>query len=579
MATMIPSSVKNFHGSKGEQDVFLALRALPDEVIIIHSFRWLHPGKHRSVAAQVGVQGEGDFVLFDPSQGIMVIEVKGGHIWCERGEWRQRNRKTGDVFAISPEDQARVTVHRIREEIHVRVPAAASLLFCHAIWFPEGMPSRANLPMYCPSEIVFDEEDVGRPAAAIQRAFAYWHKALPNRGGIGAKDAQKVLDALAPTFSLVPSVRRSLEDREAQLVQLTHEQAKVVHFLDEQRHAAIHGAAGTGKTMVALEKARRLASPSEPVLFLCYNSALQRHLQTHHSHPNVRYATFHGFARELIGPNGSLEEAEQALLVHLIEDRPIPYTHLIIDEGQDFKADWLEYLAHRFREGAFYVFYDRHQIVQGGDLQWLEDIPCRLVLSRNCRNTDEIARVAYRAAGLSISPALGVSGPRPVLHVVKSAAEAVSLTQAPLDAACLTMKSAPHDLAVLTLETQPADSPLLKIRVAGASVSADPAVGHVTLTTVRRFKGLEASLVIVPDADFRRAEDMEWRRRLYVACSRARQAVHIITTVHEADLGPVVRTFADTDKARPTWRWLARHLGVHLGEGVADDPFHEQRSG
>jgi superfamily I DNA/RNA helicase len=141
------------------------------------------------------------------------------------------------------------------------------------------------------------------------------------------------------------------------------------------------------------------------------------------------------------------------------------------------------------------------------------------------------------------------------------------------------MKSAPHDLAVLTLETQPADSPLLKIRVAGASVSADPAVGHVTLTTVRRFKGLEASLVIVPDADFRRAEDMEWRRRLYVACSRARQAVHIITTVHEADLGPVVRTFADTDKARPTWRWLARHLGVHLGEGVADDPFHEQRSG
>ncbi len=217
--------------------------------------------------------------------------------------------------------------------------------------------------------------------------------------------------------------------------------------------------------------------------------------------------------------------------------------------------------------------------MQGGDLKWVEDIPCRLVLSRNCRNTDEIARVAYRAAGLSISPTLGVSGPRPVLHVVKTAAEAVSLTQALLDAACLTMKSAPHDLAVLTLETQPADSPLLKIRVAGASVSADPAVGHVTLTTARRFKGLEASLVIVPDADFRRAEHMDWRRRLYVACSRARQAVHIITTVHEADLGPVVRTFADTDKARPTWRWLARHLGVHLGEGVANDPFHEQRSG
>ena len=200
-------------------------------------------------------------------------------------------------------------------------------------------------------------------------------------------------------------------------------------------------------------------------------------------------------------------------------------------------------------------------------------------MSRNCRNTDEIARVAYRAAGLSIAPTLGVSGPRPVLHVVKTAGEALSLTQALLEIACVTMKSAPHDLAALTMETQPADSPLLKMRVAGALISPDPAPGHVTLTTVRRFKGLEASLVIVPDADFRRAEDMDWRRRLYVACSRARQAVHIITTVQEADLGPVVRAFADTDKARPTWRGLARHLGVHLGEGVANDPFHEQRSG
>src|SRR5436309_2718310 len=100
MATMIPSSVKNFHGSKGEEDVFQALRALSDRVTVIHSFRWLHPGKHRSVTAQVGAQGEGDFVLFDPSQGIMVVEVKGGEIWCERGEWRQRNRKTGAVLTI-----------------------------------------------------------------------------------------------------------------------------------------------------------------------------------------------------------------------------------------------------------------------------------------------------------------------------------------------------------------------------------------------------------------------------------------------------------------------------------------------
>ena len=211
--------------------------------------------------------------------------------------------------------------------------------------------------------------------------------------------------------------------------------------------------------------------------------------------------------------------------------------------------------------------------MQGGDLPWLETVPCRLILSRNCRNTDPIARVAYRAAGLLISPNLGVSGPRPILHVVDFPAAAAALTRALIEAACTKMKAAPHDLAVLTLETHPPQSALSMMRIAGVETTADPTPGRVTVTTARRFKGLEASLVIVPDADFRQAGDGDWRRRLYVACSRGRQALHLITTVRETDLGPVVRAFADTEKARPSWRGLARHLGVRLGQGVTDDPF------
>ncbi len=573
MAKMIPSSVRDFHGSRGEEVAFQSLRSLDDGITVLHSFRWLHPGKHRGVTAKVGSQGEGDFVLFDPSQGILVIEVKGGDVWCERGEWRQRNRKTGSIAHIAPEEQARNTVHRIREEVRSRIPEADSLLFCHAIWFPEGMPDRGSLPMYCPTEIVFDEEDIGRPGESINRAFAYWRRALPGRGGIKSEYASKVLDVLAPTLSLVPSVRRSLDEREAQLTQLTFEQAKIVHFLDEQRHAAVHGAAGTGKTMIALEKARRLSSPSEPVLFLCFNAALRASLERLHAHPNVRYLTFHGFARELIGPAGTLEEAEQALLEHLISDRPIPYSHLIVDEAQDFKPEWLEYLGHRFRDSTYYVFYDRYQLVQGDDLAWLEAVPCRLVLSRNCRNTDEIARTAYRAAGLPISPTLGLSGPRPQLHLASTSAEAAAITERILNAACTNIKSAPQDLAVLTLETLAESSPLNGIKVHGAQIASAPTIGAVTLTTARRFKGLEASLVIVPDVDFRQAGSADWRRRLYVACSRARQAVHLITTTSESDLGSVVRTFADSEKARATWQSLCRHLGIHLTERVADDPF------
>jgi Nuclease-related domain len=76
MARLIPASVRDFHGSTGEERVFNALRNLANDVTVIHSFRWLRPGNMRNVAATMEAQGEGDFVVFSPAQGIMVIEVR-----------------------------------------------------------------------------------------------------------------------------------------------------------------------------------------------------------------------------------------------------------------------------------------------------------------------------------------------------------------------------------------------------------------------------------------------------------------------------------------------------------------------
>lgn len=574
MARMIPSIVRDFHDSQGEKRVFDALRSLTDSITVIHSFRWLHPGKQRSVYSAVGTQGEGDFVVFDHSRGIMVIEVKGGEIRCENGEWRQRNRKTGVEFPISPEVQASSTCHRIREELQARISASSSLLFCYAIWFPDGVPDRKKLPMNCPTEIVLDEEDLSNPEGGIGRAYAYWHATLPSRKGVSDDVGKKILDLLAPTFDIVPSLRRSFEERDAQLVQLTHEQARIIDFLDEQRQAAVHGAAGTGKTLIALEKARRLASCDEPVLFLCYNAALRAHLQQHQEHQNVRFLNFHGLAREIHGPRGSLDAAEQTLLSHLMEDGPLPYMHLIVDEAQDYKDEWLDFLYHRFRDTTFYVFYDRNQYVQGGNREWLDALPCRLVLTRNCRNTNEVARVAYRAAGIRVPRTLGVNGPKPMLHTVETETLSALTTKSLLEAAREKTKTAPHDLAVLTLDALPDDSPFRTMRPKGLRTSPNPRDGYVTVTTARRFKGLEATFVVIPDVDFSQATDADWRRRLYVACSRARQVVHLITTSTQQNIGPAVKVFSGTDKARTNWPTLVRYLGAQLNHGGTDDPFN-----
>lgn len=573
MARMIPAFPKDFHGSKGEERVFRALRSLPDDVCVIHSFRWLNPGNAHALSRQLGAQGEGDFVLIDPAKGILVVEVKGGDVWCEDGEWYQRNRKTNVAQAINPEAQASNTMFRIRSEVVDRLANATNVLFCHAVWFPDGAVDRNNLPMNCHPDMTLDSEDIAQPQAALQRTFAYWRSLHPKRVGPGSHTTS-ILKVLAPSFSIVRSVRQTVDEREELLIQLNHEQAKILEFLDEQFHVAIHGAAGTGKTLLAVEKAKRISSPTEPVLFLCFNACLRDHLRAHHSHPNVSYHTFHGFAREIVGGGGTLDEAVQDLLNHLADDKPIPYEHLVVDEGQDFDYEWLEFLRLRFRDGAFYIFYDRYQAVQGQkDTTWINDVPCRLVLTRNCRNTDPIAKAAYKAAGLKLSPTLGVDGPQPVLHTVPNDATEFELVEKLIASACAVHKTAAHEIAVLSLETIDQGHQWNCLTLGGQPVADSPRAKHVTFTTARRFKGLEASLVIVVGADFSQAGDAVWRLLLYVACSRARHAVHIITSTPESALEEAVRALTESDKARPSWRTICRCLSVRRGES-SNDPFN-----
>jgi hypothetical protein len=187
---MIPTSVPDFHGSKGEELLFQALRALPANITVIHSLRWVHPGNARSLVRNIGVQGEGDFVIFDPRRGILVVEVKGGRVWCARGEWFQQNRKTGETKRINPKAQASNTLHRLREELIERVQASEGLVFGHVVWFPDGEVDCSVLPLNYHPEMTFHCDHVAEPASAITTAFNFWAKALGRRSkGLSAEQA------------------------------------------------------------------------------------------------------------------------------------------------------------------------------------------------------------------------------------------------------------------------------------------------------------------------------------------------------------------------------------------------------
>jgi superfamily I DNA/RNA helicase len=74
----------------------------------------------------------------------------------------------------------------------------------------------------------------------------------------------------------------------------------------------------------------------------------------------------------------------------------LPYSHMIIDEGQDFDEEWLSALETSV-PGKFFVYYDKSQMVHKDASalpQWLREAECRLVLKNNCRNTKQIAITA-----------------------------------------------------------------------------------------------------------------------------------------------------------------------------------------
>ena len=84
MPEFIPPLPKDFHGSMGEKIVYDAFRTLPDHYMVFHSFAWTEE-ENKSFHKQ----GEADFLVYDPSRGLLVIEVKSGEITIENEEWFQ----------------------------------------------------------------------------------------------------------------------------------------------------------------------------------------------------------------------------------------------------------------------------------------------------------------------------------------------------------------------------------------------------------------------------------------------------------------------------------------------------------
>lgn len=556
MAKMIPH--KAYHtGSEGEERVFEALQTLlPNSYTILHSYRWIGSGYDRQS------QGEADFVVFHPKKGILVIEVKAGLISLEHRDWYQENRNTGEKKEIrDPEEQAAASKYRIIKFLH----GIRNCLVCHTVWFPSVGFNSASLPPNYSPEMLLDEASLDDPQSALDNAYNFWASKTGIRTNLSTKEIEVVIKRLIPSMHLVPSPELDFEKKQKQFMALTQEQCKIINILQMQNRATIAGVAGTGKTIIAIEKARQLQDSGGTTLFLCFNHLLAEHLNNTYSHYGFKISTFDSLARALVGPmEGSFEEIRTSFLEYLIdENTDFKYDNIIVDEGQDFESDWLEYLEFRVpKNGTFYVFYDPEQSLYEEDLSdWLKNSVCRLTLTTNCRNTEAIATTAYGSLGRRMAemPLLsGIEGDRPTLLPVSNLKNCAKIVDKEVIKFCRNTKSSPDRVAIISMagwnysKLKPL-SESLNIPFTKNGIRSN----HATLTTARKFKGLEADLVIITDHDWHRMEDVTYRRLFYTSASRAKHKLFIFSkNIDRIDVDEVLSHIAPGSKRKGKRKFL-----------------------
>jgi len=561
--------------STGEDRLAAALdAALKPPWAIYRSVSWLEKRFEDEPA-----DGEADFVVAYPDLGVMVIEVKGGRVARVGGRWESLDRNGNRHEIKDPFAQAMREMHALRRVCEA-MPAwpAGRARFTRAVCFPDGAYDRSMTPDG-PREMVVDHDDLARVDARVTEIFDWWSAsgdASTDGGAPGAIGLRALHELLARDLVIESPLAAGVASDEARIVTLSERQFTILDALNAQRRAVILGVAGSGKTLIAAEKARRLAAQGFEVLLTCFNRPLAEHLAgTIGRLDRVTVSTFHRLAERLgrrarlIGAHpahdtayfdGLADVLDRALQV-LPEER---FDAIVVDEGQDLDAVWWLPLLDLLRDrehGIVYVFGDANQDLYHArepdelGVVMPESTPA-FYLAENRRSTKAIHEFALRFSQTDASAppsiALGPDG-RPVeifTYTEGAADECRKVLGTALRRIIDSGRVAPWEVVVLTprsarsswlLAADPSAPPveawpyrlMPEYGPEGAVTPAPTKGNEVRVATIHRYKGLESPVVVLAEIDGR-IGDQDLASLLYVGATRAR--THLVV-VASSDLG------------------------------------------
>lgn len=537
MARMFPSDIDSENVSDSEMDVFYALRdRLDDSYTVFHSYNIL-PRNYRGSL----IDGEIDFLVFSPRYGILVLEVKGGSIKYkpEDGRWFQNNAPIKE----SPYEQAARNVRAVVEFMKKKFDGRAPVYVGKAVCFPDVNVALYNLPAFAEGITL-----IGPQLRDINRAvIKLFENNLASKGRrCGPAVAEKVLKLLIPNFEFIVSFSDYVENVNRRIHRLTERQSLTLLRMHDHKRLFVQGCAGSGKTIIALKKARELAAAGKKVLLLCYNEPLGEMLReaTIKQSANCTAMPFHRFCLYKLPrewrPEGDSSEREYWTdkvpdqFHKYLNENPIKYDAVIVDEAQDFNDEyWVTIQKMLNPDSLFYVFYDPDQNVY--NLTPNSSIPLEaepLTLFENCRNTKAIYRYIKPFAQNQMIVFPNMPEGTPVIEALCPDNTAQREMLKTILTELINEKGLSEDKIIV----------LGGHRMENTCIGSDPRIGDFTLSengvdrgrniipymTYMRFKGCESDAVILLDVDTENDSRWATRERLYCAMSRARVLLFVL---------------------------------------------------
>ena len=573
---MIPSKPLDYTKRSMEDEVFDSFKKnLPDEWYICHSFKIKDVDKYGE-----SYESEIDFLIIIPDVAVVMVESKAGSIRFESGHGLSYNNKPvdylwrhGDGKIMKYNGPFRQLDRSCRNfELYLNEGRAKiygfgkKLSLLSIVCFPSleqhqidewNLPSDAGSPkcIICGTDLF---KKPGQLKDRILSAINYQiDTCFINKQGspyiqpfrkLNEQETKIFIEKIvAPWCNLVPSPELFVDIKKQNLHSFLKSQTSILDYLEEQKIAVISGGAGTGKTMIALEKAKRLSEAGQKVLYLCYNSKLKEHLEKNYGkNALVTFENIDSLYKHYLG---TIDNKNYNLLVGQMEkDKSFDYINFIVDEAQDYgkkeieDSGFLFFLQSRAEEneGVCYFFYDKYQCIQSKEIpEVILEADCKLTLFNNCRNTTSIAKTSCTLFHEQEYKKKYIKGfengnaPYAICTTVENNYEIVKRL--------VNYYRSKEYTDIVILTTKEIASSSLADLVKNEKITID---GYQCLfTTCRKFKGLEAEVIILVDVDGSILLNDEDRLLFYVGASRAKFELGIVFNASVQECSEVMTKF------------------------------------